>query len=117
MRELSNGPSFIGVPFRTSYLYSVSLLTAMAQSLLLSQIDNTTLIGLLMIKHVGLGLDESASNCIGRMHVYEYGDENIIQTYLSTGSGLIWVVSVMAWDVQLAGYGPLIRLETTLSRY
>ncbi|GBN37667.1 hypothetical protein AVEN_77479-1 [Araneus ventricosus] len=54
----------------------VPLLTALHKSLLLSWAQQTT-IGLLMTGNTLCGLTSLVSNCIGRMHVYEYGDDII----------------------------------------
>ncbi|GBO02641.1 hypothetical protein AVEN_202664-1 [Araneus ventricosus] len=54
----------------------VPLLPALHKALLLSWVDNTT-IGLLMTGNTLPGLTSLVSNCTGRMHVHEYGD-NII---------------------------------------
>ncbi|GBL89004.1 hypothetical protein AVEN_255164-1 [Araneus ventricosus] len=51
--------------------------------------DNTT-IGLLMIGNTLLGLTSLVSNCIGRMHVYEYGDNINNPSCLSTRDCSIW---------------------------
>ncbi|GBM25320.1 hypothetical protein AVEN_232459-1 [Araneus ventricosus] len=82
--------------------------------------DNTS-IDLLMIGNTLPGLTSLFSNCIGRMHVYEYGDNInnpywIIHPVYQQGTVQSGAVSVMLWDVcSWRDMGPLIRLETTLT--
>ncbi|GBN51554.1 hypothetical protein AVEN_147220-1 [Araneus ventricosus] len=73
--ELFNGPSLIwalrteGSLVYRCWLHDTKLYSSPGP-------DNTT-IGLLMTGNTLPGLTSLVSNCIGRMHVYEYGD-NII---------------------------------------
>ncbi|GBM19672.1 hypothetical protein AVEN_199843-1 [Araneus ventricosus] len=82
--------------------------------------DNTT-IGLMMIENMLPSLTSPVSNCIGRMHVYEYGDNNnnrywIIHPVCQQGTVQYGGASVMLWNVySWRDMGPLIRLETTLT--
>ncbi|GBL80312.1 hypothetical protein AVEN_92232-1 [Araneus ventricosus] len=69
----------------------VPLLTALHKALLLSWADNTT-IGQLMTGNTLPGLTSLVSNCIGRMHMYEYGDDIINPLTLFVNSGLFNLV-------------------------
>ncbi|GBN42873.1 hypothetical protein AVEN_238421-1 [Araneus ventricosus] len=65
--------------------------------------DNTT-IGLLMIGNTLPGLTSLVSNCTGRMHVYEYGDNInnpycIIHPVCQQGTVQSGGASVMVWNV------------------
>ncbi|GBN79582.1 hypothetical protein AVEN_74295-1 [Araneus ventricosus] len=65
--------------------------------------DNTT-IELLMIGNTLPGLTSLVSNCIGRMHVYEYGDNInnpywIIHPVCQQGTVQSGGASVMVWNV------------------
>ncbi|GBM29387.1 hypothetical protein AVEN_253909-1 [Araneus ventricosus] len=67
------------------------------------------------------GLTSLVSNCIGQMHVYEYGDNInnpywIIHPVCQQGTVQFGGASVIVWDVcSWRDMGPLIRLETTLT--
>ncbi|GBO04216.1 hypothetical protein AVEN_101117-1 [Araneus ventricosus] len=72
----------------------VPLLTALHKALLLSWSDNTT-IGLLTTGNTLPGLTSLVSNCIGRMFVYEYGDNIINPQTLFVNRALFNLVELL----------------------
>ncbi|GBL83726.1 hypothetical protein AVEN_132637-1 [Araneus ventricosus] len=86
----------------------VPLLTALHKALRLAWARQHYHTVLMMTGNTSPGLTSLASNCIGRMHVYEYGDNInnpywIIHPVCQQGTVQSGGASVMVWnDVQLA---------------
>ncbi|GBO21953.1 hypothetical protein AVEN_161473-1 [Araneus ventricosus] len=99
--ELFNGPSLIwALRVEGSLVYRCFHCTKLYSS---PGPDNTT-IGLLMTGNTLPGLTSLVSNCIGRMHVYEYETTSLIhRPCLSTGDYSIrWSLCDGMGRVQLA---------------